>query len=49
MCYVRFEARLEKWVPFVQGLRKGVRRTNQTWERVWAESQRRKESGMPQG
>ena len=49
MCYVRFEVRLEKRVHTVQGLRKEVRRTNQTWERVWAEPQRRKESRMSEG
>ena len=41
--------RLEKSVLTVQRLRKEVRRTNETGERVWAEPQRRKESGMPQG
>lgn len=49
VCYVRFEVRLEKRVYTVQGLRKEVRKMNQTWERVWAEPQRRKESGMPPG
>lgn len=41
MCSVRFEVRLEKWVQFVQVLRKGVRRTNHSWERVRAKSGRK--------
>ena len=49
VCYVRFEVRLEKRIHTVQGLRKEVRKMNQTWERVWAEPQRRKESAMPPG
>lgn len=40
--YGTFEARLEKWVQFVQVLRKGVKSTNSTREREWAKSERKK-------